>query len=261
MRSVGLYPIRCILSLMMVFFTSGCERVLAVGGISSSKVVVPSAETVAKGQVEIEPFFRLTIVDDPDDTVQFESGGRFTVGIFDDLEVGANVGYLTIEESDIADRESEFGDVEAGLKYGFLDEGEGSSFSLAYEGGITFPISGGDSPWVFELIGLILTKGFSDEFSIDADIVLALIEDDSVGLVSEVGFGCFITPRFQPVVEAGYLFENPGDGDRIHVFNITLGFTSLVLETLAVTIGVTKDLYTRNTDDTTVFSAALTFLF
>jgi hypothetical protein len=261
MRPINLSLPRYVLSLTAVFVAFECERALAVGGISNSKVVVPSAGTVPKGRFEVEPFFGFTVVNDAGDTVQFESRGRFTVGVFDNLEIGVSVGYLTVEDSDVMDRESDFGDIEAGLKYRFLDESENLPFSLAYQGGITFPTGGGFAPWVFELVGFILTKDFSEAFSMDADFVITLIEDYSVGLVSEMGFGYFIAPWFQPVIEAAYSLENPDGGDSVHVFNITLGFTAPIGEMLTIIIGITRDLYTDSTDDQIAFSAAFTFLF
>ena len=262
MKSVSLSLVSYLLSVILTaFYILDSQKSWAVGGISNSKVVVPSTDTVAKGRFEIEPFFGLVFVDDGDDTVRFEAGGRFTLGALDNLEVGANVGYLSVEDSDLMRRKSDFGDIEAGLKYRFLDEEENSPFSLAYQGGITFPTSGGDASWVFEPGGLILTKNFTEQFSIDADFVLALVEDDSVGFVSEVGFGYFLKPWFQPVIEAAYSFENPDDEDSISVFNITAGFTAPVTQWLTVIMGVTTDLYADNTDEQVVLSAAFTFLF
>ncbi len=262
MKSVSLSLVSYFLSVILTaFYILDSEKSWAVGGISNSKVVVPSTDTVAKGRFEIEPFFGLVFVDDGDDTVQFEGGSRFTLGVLDNLEGGVNIGYLSVEDSDLISRRSDFGDIEAGLKYKFLNEEKSSPFSLAYQGGITFPTSGDGAPWVFEPVGFILTKNFSEKFSMDADFVLAFIEDDSVGFVSEVGFGYFLKPWFQPVIEAAYSFENPDDEDNISVFNITAGFTAPVTEWLTVIMGVTTDLYADNIDERVVLSAAFTFLF
>lgn len=247
---------------LISFYLVDGEKALAVGGISNSKVVVPSAETVEKGRFEIEPFFGLEVVDDRDDTVRFEAGGRFTVGVLDNLEIGTNVGYLNVEDSDLIETDRDFGDIAPGLKYRFLDEGEIFPFSLAYQGGVTFPTSGEDAPWVFEVGGLILTKNFSERFSMDADFVFALIEDDAWSLVTEVGFGYFVKSWFQPVIEVSYAFENQLDGeDDISIFNITVGFTAPVTEWLTIIIGVTPDIYTKNIENKVVLSSAFTFLF
>jgi hypothetical protein len=237
------------------------EKSLAVGGISNSKVIVPGTESVEKGRFEIEPFFALVFLEDSDDTVQFEAGARFTLGVLDTMEVGANINYLTIEDSDIVETNSDFGDTEAGLKYRFVDQDEKFPFSLAYQGGITFPTSGEDAQWVFEPGGLILTKDFTEKFSMDADFVIALVEDDSFSIVTDVGLGYFVRSWFQPVLEAAYSFENPDGGDNIHIFNITFGLTSPVTDYLTIILGVTTDVHTENTDELVVLSAAFTFLF
>ncbi|HSE83971.1 MAG TPA: transporter [Thermodesulfobacteriota bacterium] len=234
---------------------------LAVGGISNSKIIVPNTETVEKGHFEVEPFFGLVLIDDADDTVQFDGGVRFTLGVLQNMEAGANFGYLRIDDSDLADRDSNFGDIEVGLKYRFLDEDKNIPFSLAYQGGVTFPTSGDDAPWVFELGGLILTKNFTDEFSMDADFVFALIEDDSIGFVSEIGFGYFLKPWFQPVVELAYFFENPDSEDNLSAITLTGGFTAPVNDVLTIIIGISSDIYTNNVDNVVVLTAAFTFLF
>jgi hypothetical protein len=254
-----LRPILPIALIMAYLFYT--EIALAVGGISNSKIIVPNTETVEKGHFEFEPFFGLVLIDDADDTTQFDGGTRFTLGVLDNMEVGANFGYLRIEDSDLTDRDSDFGDIEAGLKYRFLDEGKNIPFSLAYQGGVTFPTSGDDAPWIFELGGLILTKNFTDEFSMDADFVFALIEDDSVSFVSEVGFGYFLKPWFQPVIELAYFFENPDSEDSISVLSLTAGFTAPVNEMLTIIIGVSPDIYTDNVDNAVILTAAFTFLF
>jgi hypothetical protein len=247
--------------ILIGFYFIDSENVLAVGGISNSKVVVPSAETVEKGRFEVEPSFGLEFVDDRINTVRFEAIGRFTVGVLDNLEIGTSVGHLNIEDSELIETDRDFGDIEGGLKYRFLDEDKNFPFSLAYQGGITFPTSGEGAPWVFELGGLILTKDFTEKFSMDADFVFALIEDNAWSLVTEVGFGYFVTSWFQPVIEAAYAFENPDNEDGIFIFSITVGFTAPITEWLTIIIGVTPDIYTKNIENKVVLSSAFTFLF
>ncbi len=232
----------------------------AVGGISNSKVIVPSAETVPRGKFEIEPFFGVEFVDDSDNTTRFGGGVRFTLGALHNLEIGANINYLDVEDSDLIQRNSDFGDIETGLKFRFLDEGENFPFSLAYQGGVTIPTNN-DALWIVEPGGLILTKNFTEEFSMDADFVFGIIEDDAWSFVSEVGFGYFVTPWFQPAVETAYAFEDPEGEDNIQIVNITAGFTSPVTDWLTVIMGVTPDLYTKNTDEQVILTAAFTFLF
>ncbi|MGQ0792729.1 MAG: hypothetical protein ACT4NX_01415 [Deltaproteobacteria bacterium] len=233
----------------------------AVGGISNSKVVVPSADTVEGGRFEFEPFFGLGFLDDSDDTSEFIAGARFTLGALDTLEIGANVGFLVISDTDSGGREEDFGDIETGVKFRFIEQSESTPFSLAYQGGFSIPTSGEGAPWVFEPAGLILTKNFDEKLSMDADVVLFLVEDDSAGFVAELGFGYFITPRFQPVIEAGFVYENPDSGQSASVLNLTAGFTAPVSERLTVILGVTQDIYTNNADDATELTAAFTFLF
>jgi hypothetical protein len=262
MKSVVLYFVSYSFSVVSVLFCMlDSEKSWAVGGISNSKVIVPSTESVEKGRFELEPFFALVFVDDSDDTVQFEAGARFTLGLLDTLEIGANVNYLTIVDSNLVNTDSDFGDTEAGLKYRFIDQGEQFPFSLAYQGGVTFPTSGQDAQWVFEPGGLILTKDFTENFSMDADFVIALVEDESFNIVTDLGLGYFVKSWFQPVIEAAYSFENPDVGDNIHVVNITFGLTSPMTDYLTIILGVTTDVHTENTDEQLALSAAFTFLF
>ena len=248
-----------IIFLVLVLFSF--HEVFAVGGISNTKVIVPSTETVPERHFEIEPFFGLVFVDDEDNSVGFDAGGRFTLGVVDNLEIGANAGYLSVEDSNVIDPEANLGNVEAGMKFRFIDEGDKFPFSLAYQGGITFPTSGSNDLWVIEPFGLILTKNFSDSFSLDTDIVLALVEDKSAGFVAELGFGYFVRPWFQPVIEAGYSFEDAEREGSVSVFNITAGFTAPVSEMLTIIFGVTPDLHTRNIDKKLLITTAFTFLF
>ncbi|HEY7535114.1 MAG TPA: transporter, partial [Thermodesulfobacteriota bacterium] len=254
--------LKCFLSGTLIsFFSVNDEIALAVGGISNSKVVVPSAETVEKGHIEIEPFFGLEFVDDKVNTLRSETVGRFTIGVLHNLEIGTNFGYLNIEDSELIETDRDFGDIEAGLKYRFLDEDKNLPFSLAYQGGITFPTSGEGAPWVFEVAGLILTKDFTERFSMDADFVFALIEDNAWSFVTEVGFGYFIASWFQFVVEGAYAFESPDNEDNVLIFNITVGFTAPITEWLTIIIGVTPDIYTKNIENKIILSSAFTFLF
>ena len=244
----------------LFILTQVSDTAHAVGGISSSKVVVPSAETVPKGMFETEPFFGLEFVDDRDNTTRFGGGVRFTLGALHNLEIGANINYLDVEDSDLIQRNSDFGDIETGVKFRFLDEGENFPFSLAYQGGVTIPTNS-DALWVVEPGGLILTKNFTEEFSMDADFVFGIIEDDAWSFVTEVGFGYYLTSWFQPVIESAYAFEDPDGEDSIQIVNITAGFTSPVTDWLTVIMGVTPDVYTKNTDNQVILTAAFTFLF
>jgi hypothetical protein len=232
----------------------------AVGGISNSKINVPSADTVPQKHVEVEPFFSLEFEDDGNDTVRFGGGLRVTPGLLESLEAGVSINYLNVEDSELIRAESDFGDVEAGVKFRFLDEGQSVPFSLAYQGGVTFPVGDG-ALWVVEPGGLILTKNFTDAFSMDADFVFGIIEHGSWSFVSDIGFGYFLTPWLQAVAEAAYAYEDPDEGAGISVINVTGGFTATAAEWLTVIVGVTPDVYTKNADRLVVISAAFTFFF
>ena len=246
---------------LLTVLLSSYDYAFAVGGISNTKVIVPSAESIPKKHLEIEPFFGLVFVDDEDNSVGLDAGSRLTFGVLDNLEAGANIGYLSIADSDIMDTEADFGNIEAGMKFRFIEEGANFPFSLAYQGGLTFPTGSSNDNWVFEPFGLIVTRNFSDLFSMDADFVLALVEDKTVGFVAEIGFGYFVKPWFQPVIEAGYSLEDAEGEDSISVFNATAGFTAPVSEMLTIIFGVTPDLHTRNVDKEILITAAFTFLF
>ena len=233
----------------------------AVGGISNSKIIVPSTDTVPKKHIEIEPFFSYTCSDDTEDSETYGFGSRFTLGILDNLEAGFNLNYLSIEDSDNDDSEYDFGNLETGLKYRIFDQSESSPFSLAYQGGVIFPTGSDEQPWIFEPAGLIITRIFSENLSSDMDFVFSFDEDDKITLVSNLGVGYFISEQFQPVIEASYTYENPDSVKNIPVVNGTIGFTAPVSKMLTIIFGITYDLYTENSDDEINISAAFTFLF
>lgn len=246
--------------LMVLYFFSLATEAPAVGGISNSKINVLSADTVPQKHVEVEPFFSLEFEDDGNDTVRFGGGLRLTPGLLENLEAGVNINYLNVEDSELIRAESDFGDVEAGVKFMFLDEEKGYPVSLAYQGGVTFPVGDG-ALWIVEPGGLILTKNFTDKFSTDADFVFGIIEHGSWSFVTDVGFGYFLTPWLQAVAEGAYAFEDPDDGAGISVINVTGGFTATAAEWLTVIMGVTPDVYTKNADRLVVITAAFTFFF
>jgi hypothetical protein len=209
--------------LVALHFLVPANEASAVGGISNSKVIVPSTDTVPQKHVEVEPFFSLEFEDDGNDTVRFGGGLRITPGLLENLEAGVNINYLNVEDSQLIRAESDFGDVEAGLKFRFLDEGNGIPFSLAYQGGVTIPVGDG-ALWVVEPGGLILTKNFTDKFSMDSDFVFGIIEHGSWSFVTDVGFGYFLTPWFQAVAEGAYAYEDPDGGAGISVISRRMAY-------------------------------------
>ncbi len=254
---------RCIQAFLLaalVYFFLPTYGSLAVGGISSTKLVVPGAGPLERGVIEAEPFFSLELIDDAGDTMRLGGGFRLTAGLFEDFEAGFNINYLDHEDSGLIRSETNFGDVDAGLKLRFLDQEEGHPLSLAYEAGLTIPVGEG-AQWIVEPGGLILTRDFTEEFSMDADVVFGILENDSWSIVTEAGFGYYIDSKFQPVIEAAYAYEDPGAGGGVSVLNITGGFTWDPTRWFSVALGVTPDLYVENTDRQVLISSAFTFAF
>jgi len=235
----------------------------AVGGISNSKVIVPGTGTVPKKRIEIEPFASFLFADDENNTKTYDLGMRFTYGLLDTVEVGVTFFFVTFEDDDLISTDSNFGNIEPGLKWRFLEQEDYSptSFSLAYEGGMTFPTSGTDNNWTFEPLGLTLTKNFNDKFSMDNDVVLRIVEEEIWGINTNHGLGYFITDWFQPVVEMAYIYSNIDNQDNEHVLNVTGGFTAPLTDYATLIIGITKNLVSENTDDTLVITSALTLIF
>jgi hypothetical protein len=247
--------------LALALLLPAVEEASAVGGISNSKIVVPSTETVPKGHAEIEPFFLLGLLKNRDRARRFGAGVRLTYGALQNFEIGAGVVYLDIRDLDLNLKNADFGAIAPGIKYRFLDEGRNAPFSLAYQGGVFIPLDGHDTPWIIEPGGLILTKNFTDVFSMDADFVFGIVENDAWTFVSEIGFGYYVRPWFQPVIEAAYIFEGVEGEDDLTIVNLTAGFTSPVTDWLTVIVGVTPDIYTNNINEQVIMSAAFTFLF
>ncbi len=241
--------------ILCIFFN---ENAFAVGGISNSKIIVPSADTVAATNFEIEPFFSFLSVDDPSDSKNYEAGLRFTKGILDNFEAGANLIFLTVDDNDLNEADYEFGDLLLGVKYRFY---ESTLFSIAYQGGFTVPTSFADTDWVFEPAGLILTKNFSDKLSLDIDGVLGFDEDENIFVTSNAGIGYYVTDYLQPVFEVNYLYENPDNGESSNILSLTSGFTANLNSFTTLIIGFSWDLVSENADDAFLITSALTLLF
>ena len=251
------------LLLLLFSFTISVETVYAVGGISNSKIIVPSTETVPKNRIEIEPGFIFIFTDDENDSRNYTFGARFTYGTLDNVEVGASVFYLSIDDSDLINTNATFGNIEPGVKWRLKDqEGKGLfAYSVAYEGGLTLPTTGSDEKWVFEPVGLILTNNISENFSMDKDIVLRIVEDDLWGINAALGLGHYITDTFQPVVEMGYIYNNIDNEKNEHLLIITGGFTWGLTAYATLIMGVSKDIVAENTADAVAISTQLTLLF
>ncbi len=129
-----------------------------------------------------------------------------------------------------------------------------------YQGGLSIATSD-DEPWLIEPGGLILTKNFLEQFSMDADFVIGIIENEGWSIVSNIGLGYFFTPWFQAVIEGAFAYEDTEGEDSKSLINITAGFTAPVTDRLTIILGVTPDVYTNNTDKEVVITSAFTFLF
>ncbi len=229
-----------------------------VDGISNSKVVLPNTGPVEKGRLEVEPFFQFTSVDDAADTEGGEGGVRITWGAAKGLEVGGIFG-ATFSSNDAGEGDTSARDVGLGAKYEFLEE-SGPYPSVALQAGLTVPTrSGPDSRWVGEL-GLIFTRNFTDRFSTDADIVFFADDEDEWGLGADLGFGYFVIPLLQPVLEFNFTYEDLDAMDPSRL-GLTLGLTSPVTEVLTIIAGTTVDLIADDTDSEINYSVAFTFLF
>jgi len=255
---------RIILTIFIAVTSFYCtSEAFAVGGISNSKVIVPSTDTVPKSRIEIEPFANFLFADDENNTKTYDLGMRVTYGLLDNVEVGASFFFVTFDDDDIINTDSNFGNIEPGLKWRIFDQEDYSltSFSIAYEGGITIPTSGDDEKWAFEPLGLIITKNINEQLSIDNDVVLRIVEDEIWGIISNHGIGYYITEWLQPVVEMGYIYNNIDNQRNEHVLNVTGGFTANLTDYATLIIGVTKDIVSEDTEDTLVITTALTLLF
>lgn len=232
----------------------------AVGGISNTKILVPSTETVPMGSFEIEPFLAAQFIDDNSDSRFLENGARFTAGTRKNLEIGVSVSYLVVNDDKKTDAEYNPGDISPGLKYRFYEYYGKYSFSLAYQGGFTIP-TGDDSLWLFEPAGLIITTHMSPRFSVDSDVVLFFDEEESRGVNGNIGAGYFISEIFQPVIEAGFEYVDRNNGSSESLVNITGGFTAEITEYITMITGLTGDIVNDNTDRAVTFNLAFTFLF
>lgn len=248
-------------SAFAIFFGLLTFNAYGVGGISNTKIVVPSTETVPLQRYEIEPFFGLVFFDDDSDTKQFEAGNRFTYGFTDYLEAGINLGILNIDDSSSSDTEYDNGNIEAGVKYRFFEFTGTNSFSVAYQGGVTFPTRGSGENWLFEPFGFIFTNDFHRGISVDGDFVVSFEEDKNWGITGNMGLGYFIFPEFQPVIEIGYEYKDIDSSESVQLLSLTGGFTAEVSDYLTLIIGITRDVLSSNTADSTELTAAFTFLF
>lgn len=170
----------CLTALTIVMISP--QTLKAVGGISNSKLIVPSAETVPPHQFEFEPAIGVQMWDrvfgDQGDThgISGDAVGsglsfRMTPGITRRSEAGFTIG---VEQETFRSEFGPAGDMEAvnlsdlvfGGKYRFMELENG--LMLALQGGINIPTGSARSHGAYEG-GFILTYNPNDWLSIDAD--------------------------------------------------------------------------------------------
>lgn len=234
----------------------------AIGGISGSKVLVPSADTVGMKRLEVEPIFVFELTGDEEETKSYDIGFRLTYGFTENLETGFSYFFFGADDVETFDvRSIGHGDVEFGIKYRFL---KGNSFSLAVESGVRFPTVEG-SPWVVEPAGLVFTKNLSDRLSLDTDILAGFSHGNhnprTLHVISQTGAGYFVTSSFQPVAEIAYKIEHVEHEATAPIITITGGFTLSFSKIFTLVAGVSPDVFAAGTDRKLSCSLALTMLF
>jgi hypothetical protein len=227
MGKIERYIIRALATLALP-----CSSILAVGGISNTKLIVPGADPVGYGAFEFEPTLgmsrqryrfdqysnRTDIPDDYNRLLPLEEkmsfstnslGFRMTGGLFPNTEIGVFVGHSTASDSVGTPMQTGFDEAQIGIKYLFNPE---NAMRFAFEGGVNFdPTSWSPS---YEG-GLIMTLELTNRFSIDADLVAStssIIREDRErftqrGAAGNIGFG-YMIGNLQPVVEFGYAETN-----------------------------------------------------
>ncbi|MEM4658084.1 MAG: hypothetical protein QXX77_06655, partial [Candidatus Methanosuratincola sp.] len=234
----------------------------AIGGISGSKVLVPSADTVGRKRFEAEPFFVFEFTGDEKETKRYDAGVRLTYGFMENLEAGLSYFFFGAEHGEAFHVSSKgFGDTELGVKYKLNRE---EDFSLAAVSGMRFPVVE-NSPWVAEPAGLVLTKNLSDRLSLDAGLVAGFSFGNhnprTLHVISQAGLGYFVTPSFQPVVEIAYKMENKNNEVDASIITLTGGFTVLFSKVFTLVVGVSPDIVAAGTERHISCSVALTMLF
>jgi hypothetical protein len=261
-----------------------------VSGLSNSKLVVVSAESVAEGKMEIEPSLTFTT-----STHRFDSSWasqrlagressydialRLTAGVVDTLEMGLAVPFVVVTGVDTAEigvsagsepraaTGAGLGDMGWGLKWRFF---EGDSLLIALLGGVTLPtgehappgrrLPTGSGATVLES-GLVLTASVGD-LTLDTDVVAAIdtrrsASDGRLALVADFGVN-YVIGKLRPAVELNYLLADLPE-DHAHRISLSAGFTYTLRSWLVIVTGVQVDLLGRNAPKTLSYILAWTF--
>ena len=219
--------------LFLLLLMSAFGSLHAVGGLSASKLLVPSADTLDPGLFDFEVAFgynrsrsyynewgHLKNLGGDYDQINPETGMpveresesetgldfRMTAGIVKNFEIGFGFGHSTVENSVSGESSSGFGDLAIGMKYSLMKPED--TFRIAVQGGVNMePVH-----WTPTYEGgLIATIQLSDKLSIDADVAFSnsgpkAIEGQRVreyGISGNVGIG-YEFEKIMPVFELGY---------------------------------------------------------
>ena len=216
---------RLLLALLCMFLAASVTTpLLAVGGISASKLLVPSADPLPVGAFEMEPSFTAmrsrgsfneyghlkNVPDDYDKTRRGSEsetalGFRLTAGLLPNFEAGIAYGQVTTENNRNEEVVVGLDGFQTGLKYILNPD---SSFKTALQFGLNMETKSWTST---REAGLLATWVLTDNFSIDFDASVSAsqrrTEDEQKvierGAVFQVSFGHKIG-NFQPCVEFAY---------------------------------------------------------
>lgn len=201
----------------------------SVGGISNSKLIVPSADPIGYNDFEFEPAFSMFrargkfndyghLKNIPKDYDQLDTGEnrrsesesvlnfRLTGGFFPNFEGGFTFGHVTSETNTGDSASTAYEDLQMGGKY-LLNPDDSIRFAL--EGGINMK----SDDWTTSYEGgTILTWDITDKLSLDADILYSAssrrtVDEQKVierGMGYNIGLGYTLFGVFQPIVELGY---------------------------------------------------------
>ena len=260
-RWLGLTPTAVLLALISVASAQ-------VGGVSNSKILVLSAETVPSRIVEFEPAFAVarTTREFGGDGERMSLGGtqvesslgfRITAGLLETLEAGVTV-------------PSGMDEVALGGKLRVLSS---ERLALALLGGFTFTtgtvFDSTSAPledrFHLATVGAVGTYGFSERLSLDLDGAVGFAfsredPDPDRTISFNAGAGYMATDRLQGIVElGGMVTQLPDDEPAQWTLGVTPGFTYQASGKTLVIAGVTLDLAGRNAPVTTTSALAITF--
>ena len=233
-----------------------------VGGISGSKLCVPSFDIIPKGSVEFEPSLMIFRADNmfnnngsletlSGENVSSDLAFRITTGITNSLEIGAS--FTTSVDQ-----------VQVGAKYAFPFN-SGGGFSLMT--GVSIPAGNKFIPdslkdrndFYTASIGGILSIVPMESLYIDgaASYTGALGSSSQNILNYGASVGYFVTEDFQPIIElSGY--SNLGDKYNFAKLSLNYGMTIVITKKLLVVIGSQIDLTGKDEEKGVGYFSAFT---